>query len=69
MLGRIGWMAGDTLPGMLLNIVLALAVTILAGAITYYLIEKPAMNYAKRVRAKKKVAAPQSAATASVASG
>jgi peptidoglycan/LPS O-acetylase OafA/YrhL len=57
MLGRLGWMAGDTLPGMLRNIVLALAVTILAGAVTYYVIEKPAMNYAKRVRAKKKAAA------------
>ncbi|KAA0097545.1 acyltransferase [Mycolicibacterium sp. P1-18] len=56
MLGRIGWMAGDTLPGMLWNIVLALAVTILAGAVTYYLIEKPAMNYAKRIRSKKKPA-------------
>ncbi|GAB7067943.1 acyltransferase [Mycobacterium hodleri] len=56
MLGRIGWMSGDTLPGMLLNIVLALAVTILAGSVTYYLIEKPAMNYAKRIRAKKKPA-------------
>ena len=56
MLGRIGWMAGDTLPGMLFNIVLALAVTILAGAVTYYLIEKPAMNYAKRIRSKKKPA-------------
>jgi peptidoglycan/LPS O-acetylase OafA/YrhL len=54
MLGRLGWMAGDTLPGMLMNIVLVLTVTILAGALTYYLIEKPAMNYAKRVRAKKK---------------
>ncbi|OPX08522.1 acyltransferase [Mycobacterium sp. AT1] len=53
-LGRLGWMAGDTLPGMLLNIVLALAVTILLGALTYYLIEKPGMNYAKRIRAKKK---------------
>jgi peptidoglycan/LPS O-acetylase OafA/YrhL len=53
-LGRIGWMAGDTLGGMLMNIVLVLACTILAGAITYYLVEKPVMNYAKRVRSKKK---------------
>jgi len=53
-LGRLGWMSGDTLPGMLLNIVLALAVTILLGSLTYYLIEKPGMNYAKRIRAKKK---------------
>ena len=59
MLGRLGWMAGDTLPGMLMNVVLVLAVTILMGSITYYLIEKPAMNYAKRVRSKKKAAAPQ----------
>lgn len=54
MLGRLGWMAGDTLPGMMMNCVLALAVTILLGSITYYLVEKPAMNYAKRVRSKKK---------------
>ena len=54
LLGRIGWMAGDTLPGMLQNTVLVLSVTILFGSITYYLVEKPAMNYAKRVRARSK---------------
>lgn len=54
MLGRLGWMAGDTLPGMLLNTVLVLGVTILLGALTYYAVEKPVMNYAKRVRARKK---------------
>lgn len=53
LLGRLGWMAGDNLPGMLHNIVLLLAVTILAASVTYYLIEKPAMNYAKKLRAKK----------------
>ena len=53
LLGRIGWMAGDTLPGMLANIVLVLAVTVLFATITYYLIEKSAMNYAKRKRAAK----------------
>jgi peptidoglycan/LPS O-acetylase OafA/YrhL len=53
LLGRLGWMAGDTLPGMLHNIVLLLAVTILAATVTYCLIEKPAMNYAKRFRVKK----------------
>ena len=52
LLGKLGWMAGDTLPGMLQNIVLLLTVTILAATVTYYLIEKPAMNYAKRLRAK-----------------
>jgi peptidoglycan/LPS O-acetylase OafA/YrhL len=53
LLGRLGWMAGDTLPGMLHNIVILLAVTILAATVTYYLIEKPAMNWARRARAKK----------------
>jgi peptidoglycan/LPS O-acetylase OafA/YrhL len=56
MLGRFGLMAGDTLPGMLMNTVFVLAVTIALGSVTYYLIEKPAMNYAKRVRSKKKAA-------------
>jgi peptidoglycan/LPS O-acetylase OafA/YrhL len=63
LLGRLGWMAGDTLPGMLHNIVLLLAVTILAATVTYYLIEKPAMNYAKRIRAKKAAAVPQPSAS------
>jgi peptidoglycan/LPS O-acetylase OafA/YrhL len=57
MLGRFGWMAGDTLGGMLWNTVLVLGATILMGSITYYLVEKPAMKYAKRVRGRKKVAA------------
>jgi peptidoglycan/LPS O-acetylase OafA/YrhL len=55
LLGKLGLMAGDTLPGMLYNIVALLTLTVLAATVTYYLIEKPAMNYAKRVRAKKKV--------------
>jgi peptidoglycan/LPS O-acetylase OafA/YrhL len=52
LLGRLGLMAGDDAPGMFRNIVLLLAVTILAGTLTYYAIEKPAMNYAKRLRRK-----------------
>jgi peptidoglycan/LPS O-acetylase OafA/YrhL len=66
LLGRIGWMAGDTLPGMLRNIVLLLTCTILAATVTYYGVEKPGMNYAKRLRAKKKasVAKPAPAAVA-----
>jgi peptidoglycan/LPS O-acetylase OafA/YrhL len=66
LLGRIGWMAGDTLPGMLRNIVLLLTCTILAATVTYYGVEKPGMNYAKRLRAKKKasVAKPVPAAVA-----
>jgi peptidoglycan/LPS O-acetylase OafA/YrhL len=54
LLGRLGWMAGDNLPGMLRNIVVLLTATILAATVTYYLIEKPAMNYAKRIRSKKR---------------
>ncbi|MGV0644803.1 acyltransferase family protein [Mycolicibacterium sp. XJ879] len=50
LLGQLGWMAGDTLPGMLYNIVVLLAVTVLAATVTYYLVEKPAMNYARRRR-------------------
>jgi peptidoglycan/LPS O-acetylase OafA/YrhL len=56
-LGKLGWMAGDNLPGMLRNIVLLLTCTILAATVTYYGIEKPGMNYAKRLRAKKKASA------------
>jgi peptidoglycan/LPS O-acetylase OafA/YrhL len=61
MLGRFGWMAGDTSGGMLWNTALVLAVTVLMGSITYYLIEKPAMNYAKRVRARSKAKAAAAA--------
>jgi peptidoglycan/LPS O-acetylase OafA/YrhL len=57
LLGRIGWMAGDNLPGMLRNIVVLLTITILAATVTYYGIEKPGMKFAKRLRAKK-VAVP-----------
>jgi peptidoglycan/LPS O-acetylase OafA/YrhL len=58
LLGQLGLMAGDTLPGMLRNIVLLLAVTILAATVTYYLVEKPGMNYAKRFRSKNKPLIP-----------
>lgn len=59
LLGKLGLMAGDTLPGMLRNVVLLLACTILAATVTYYGIEKPGMNYAKRLRAKKKASVPK----------
>lgn len=51
LLGQLGWMAGDSPPGMLYNIVVLLAVTILAATVTYYLVEKPAMKYARSARA------------------
>jgi len=53
LLGRLGLMAGDTLSGMLYNIVVLLTATILAATVTYYLVEKPAMNYVKKRRTKK----------------
>jgi peptidoglycan/LPS O-acetylase OafA/YrhL len=53
-LGRLGWMAGDTGLGMARNIVVLLAATIAVASLTYYGVEKPAMNYAKRKRAKNK---------------
>jgi peptidoglycan/LPS O-acetylase OafA/YrhL len=53
-LGRLGWMAGDTGLGMARNIVVLLAVTVAVASLTYYGVEKPAMNYAKRKRAKNK---------------
>jgi peptidoglycan/LPS O-acetylase OafA/YrhL len=52
MLYRWGLIAGDTLPGMLQNVVVAMAFTILVSTITYYLVERPVMNAAKRYRSK-----------------
>ena len=69
LLGRLGWMAGDNLPGMLRNIVVLLAVTILAATVTYFGIEKPAMNYAKRLRAKKASSIPSEPTLAAAANG
>jgi peptidoglycan/LPS O-acetylase OafA/YrhL len=52
LLGRFGLMAGDTLPGMLQNTVVVLAVTLVVSAVTYYLVEEPVMKAAKRYRHK-----------------
>lgn len=49
-LGRWGLMAGDSVPGMLQNIVVVLAATILVSTITYYLVEEPCMKAARRYR-------------------
>jgi peptidoglycan/LPS O-acetylase OafA/YrhL len=68
-LGQLGLMAGDTLAGMLRNIVLLLAVTILAATVTYYGIEKPGMNYAKRFRAKKPAPIPSDSKPVTAATG
>jgi peptidoglycan/LPS O-acetylase OafA/YrhL len=52
LLGRWGLMAGDSVLGMLRNVVVVLTVTLLVSAVTYYLVEQPAMNWAKRYRAR-----------------
>ena len=50
LLGRWGLMAGDTVPGMLRNVALVLAVTLVVSAVTYYAVEEPVMKFAKRYR-------------------
>ncbi|MGV0715362.1 acyltransferase [Mycolicibacterium sp. XJ662] len=50
MLHRFGLLAGDSLGGMCLNIVVVLAVTLAVSSVTYYTVEKPAMNIARRYR-------------------
>jgi len=54
---------------MLRNIVLLLTVTILAATVTYFGIEKPAMNYARRLRPKKASAIPSDPKLAEAARG
>jgi peptidoglycan/LPS O-acetylase OafA/YrhL len=53
LLGRWGLMAGDSLLGMLRNIALGLVVSIALSLVTYYAIEQPALNLAKRYHPKK----------------
>jgi peptidoglycan/LPS O-acetylase OafA/YrhL len=52
MLYRWGLIAGDTVGGMLQNVVVAMAFTIIVSTVTYYLVERPVMNAAKRYRSK-----------------
>jgi peptidoglycan/LPS O-acetylase OafA/YrhL len=50
MLYRFGLLAGDSMLGMATNIVVVLAVTMVVSTITYYAVEQPAMNIARRYR-------------------
>jgi peptidoglycan/LPS O-acetylase OafA/YrhL len=50
-MGRLGWMAGDSVGGMLRNIALVMTVAVLAATITYRYVERPALKLAKRYRA------------------
>jgi peptidoglycan/LPS O-acetylase OafA/YrhL len=47
-LGRLGWMAGDSVAGMLRNVALVLVVTLVLASVTYRYIEKPSLALAKR---------------------
>jgi peptidoglycan/LPS O-acetylase OafA/YrhL len=50
MLHRYDLLAGDSMQGMVINIVIVLAVTMVVSTITYYAVEQPAMNVARRYR-------------------
>jgi peptidoglycan/LPS O-acetylase OafA/YrhL len=50
MLGRLGAMAGDSFLGMIRNVAVVLAVTFVVSTVTYYVVEKPAIDFAKRYR-------------------
>jgi peptidoglycan/LPS O-acetylase OafA/YrhL len=50
LLGRAGLMASDTLSGMLWNVAIGLSAAILISTVTYYAVERPAVNWARRHR-------------------
>jgi peptidoglycan/LPS O-acetylase OafA/YrhL len=50
MMYRFGLLAGDSMLGMVTNIVTVLAVTMVVSTVTYYAVEQPAMNIARRYR-------------------
>ncbi|WP_032406131.1 acyltransferase family protein [Rhodococcoides fascians] len=53
MIGRFGWLAGDSVPGMAWNFLVIAVVSIAFGSLTYRFIEKPALSYARRFKASK----------------
>ncbi|WP_029115318.1 acyltransferase [Mycobacterium sp. URHB0044] len=50
LLGRAGLMASDTLSGLLWNVAIGLTAAILISTVTYYAVERPAVNWARRYR-------------------
>jgi peptidoglycan/LPS O-acetylase OafA/YrhL len=50
LLGRAGVMASDTLGGMVFNVTIGLSAAILISTVTYYVVEQPAVNWARRYR-------------------
>lgn len=50
LLGRAGLMASDTLGGMVWNVMLGLSAALAISTLTYYVVERPAVNWARRYR-------------------
>jgi peptidoglycan/LPS O-acetylase OafA/YrhL len=50
LLDRWGLLAGDTVQGMLYNVVVVLTATLLISTVTYYLVEKPVMDWTRQYR-------------------
>ncbi len=50
LMGRYGLAGGDSLSGMMRNELLVMAVTLVLASITYYLVERPALNSVRRFR-------------------
>ncbi|BBY48979.1 acyltransferase [Mycolicibacterium arabiense] len=48
--GRWGLMGSDSLGGMLYNVAIGLCVTLLVSTVTYYAVEQPIVNWARRYR-------------------
>ena len=53
MVGRFGWMQGDSPVGMLCNFLVVGAVSVVFGTVTYRLVEKPALTLARKYKSGK----------------
>lgn len=49
-IGRMGWLGGDDWPGLIRNVFIVMAATLLVSALTYRFIERPPMDFARRFR-------------------
>ncbi|QHD84818.1 acyltransferase family protein [Gordonia sp. JH63] len=49
-LGRLGWLQGDSVPGLAINIALVGAVSLVFASLSYHYVEKPAMTLARKLR-------------------
>ncbi len=53
MAGRFGWMSGDSVGGLLSNSVIVAIISIAFGAVSYRLVEKPALTLAHKYKSAK----------------